>query len=106
MGEYVTKTALTESIDRLDEKIEARFDDLTELLKTFMVQVDDRFNRLEERMEKLEESHQRLLNTVDGFISRIDHYETEQTARDSQFAKLLVWARKVSKKTGIPLENL
>ncbi|MBI3624210.1 hypothetical protein HY218_01105 [Candidatus Saccharibacteria bacterium] len=47
-----------------------------------------------------------MLNTIDGFIARIDKYETELAARDSQFQKLLVWARKVSKKTGIPLENL
>lgn len=38
--------------------------------------------------------------------ARIDKYETELAARDSQFEKLLVWARKVSKKTGIPLDNL
>lgn len=54
----------------------------------------------------LKRSHDRLLNTVDGFISRIDRYETEMTARDRQFQKLLEWAHRVSEKTGIPLENL
>lgn len=39
-------------------------------------------------------------------VSRIDKYETEQAARDNQFDKLLVWARKVSEKTGVPLEDL
>jgi hypothetical protein len=43
---------------------------------------------------------------MDKFLARIDTYETEQIARDSQFEKLLDWARKVSVKTGIPLENL
>lgn len=47
-----------------------------------------------------------FLTTIDGFLARIDHYETENAARDHQFEKLLVWARKVSDKTGIPLENL
>lgn len=43
-----------------------------------MHQVDDRFNQLEAR----------------------------QAARDRQFDRLLKWARQVSDKTGIPLENL
>ncbi len=78
----------------------------SEIIANFVTQVDDRFNRLEERMDRLEQSHQRLLNTIDAFVSRIDSYETEQTMRDNQFIKLLAWARKVSEKTGIPLENL
>lgn len=47
-----------------------------------------------------------LIITIDGFISRIDKYEIELAARDVQFQRLLDWARKVSSKTGIPLENL
>jgi hypothetical protein len=47
-----------------------------------------------------------LVNTVDGFVKRIDDYEIEQISRDRQFERLLDWARKVSEKTGIPLENL
>lgn len=47
-----------------------------------------------------------LLSTIDNFIGRIDRYEAEQAARDDQFERLLAWARKVSEKTGIPLENL
>jgi hypothetical protein len=38
-----------------------------------------------------------LINTIDSFIGRIDKYETELAARDSQFEKPLTWARKVSK---------
>jgi hypothetical protein len=48
----------------------------------------------------------KLVNTVDGFVKRIDDYEIEQISRDRQFDRLLDWARKVSEKTGIPLENL
>ena len=54
----------------------------------------------------LEKSNDKLLNTVDKYIRRIDSYEAKKAARDSQFEKLLEWARKVSVKTGIPLENL
>jgi aromatic ring-cleaving dioxygenase len=51
-------------------------------------------------------SMDRLTNTVDKFIGRLDDADIENAARDSQFAKLLEWAKKVSEKTGIPLENL
>lgn len=53
-----------------------------------------------------QESIDRLTNTIDSFVKRLDTTEVEQAARDAQFERLLEWARKVSKKTGIPLENL
>lgn len=81
-------------------------DEIMNVMQTFMQQVDDRFNKIEKEIVDLKDSHYRLLNTIDGFISRIDKYETELAARDSQFEKLLTWARKVSEKTGIPLEHL
>ena len=81
-------------------------DELTDVIKTFMFQVDERFNKLEVRMDDYDRKLDRLTNTIDGFVARIDRYETELAARDSQFEKLLEWARKVSEKTGIPLENL
>lgn len=81
-------------------------DEVLGVLHTFMQQVDDRFNKMEQEITHLRESHDRLLNTIDGFVGRIDKYETELAARDHQFEKLLTWARKVSDKTGIPLENL
>lgn len=81
-------------------------DEVIGIIRDFMHQVDGRFNSIEKEISELKESHNRLLNTIDGFIGRIDKYETELAARDNQFEKLLVWARKVSEKTGIPLENL
>jgi predicted ATP-dependent protease len=74
-------------------------DEVLELLHTFMKQVDQRFNEQEKKYDH-------LIITIDGFISRIDKYEVELAARDAQFQRLLDWARKVSSKTGIPLENL
>lgn len=93
-------------IQELNQKIDNSFTDLADLLQTFIHHVDERFNKIEQEISDLKESHNRLLNTIDGFVSRIDKYETELAARDNQFEKLLSWARKVSKKTGIPLENL
>jgi len=112
----------------------ADIDEVIDILKDFMGHVDTQFGHVDtqfghvdtqfghvdtqlseireeivdikEEIVELKESHNRLLNTVDGFVARIDQYETEQLARDRQFEKLLEWARKVSEKTGIPLENL
>lgn len=95
-------------------------DEVLDLMRTFMQQVGDEFNKadakfsnignelngIKQEIADLKESHNRLLNTIDGFVARIDKYETELAARDNQFQKLLIWARKVSEKTGIPLENL
>ena len=74
-------------------------DEVLDLLHVFMKQIDDRFNEQEKKYD-------RLITTIDGFLARIDKYEVELAARDAQFQRLLEWARKVSSKTGIPLENL
>ncbi len=117
MSASVTKQDVEEIVGKAIDKAVT---DLSEVISSFAQQVDTRFNKLEvkvvnlearfERMERelteLRESHQRLLTTIDGFISRIDRYESEQLMRDNQFKRLLEWARKVSEKTGIPLENL
>ncbi len=106
MAEYATKDDLKVLGDELSVKIDKAVEDLSEIISTFAQQVDERFNRVESDIHELKESHNRLLNTIDGFLSRIDKYETEMAARDHQLEKLLSWARKVSEKTGIPLENL
>lgn len=53
-----------------------------------------------------QDSVDRLTNTIDSFIRRLDTEEIENKVRDRQFERLLDWARKVSEKTGVPLENL
>ena len=99
MSEYVTKGALKSAMRE-------QTDEIVGVIQTFVQQMDDRFNKIEKRLDEQDLKFDKLLNTIDGFIARIDKYETENAARDSQFEKLLAWARKVSEKTGIPLENL
>ena len=102
---------MSESLTRKD------IDEVIGIISDFMKQVDDRFNYSEQRaksfenkfdgrFDELDIKYDRLIRTIDGFISRIDKYEIELAARDSQFERLLTWARKVSEKTGIPLEDL
>ncbi|HUY53098.1 MAG TPA: hypothetical protein VMV24_00785 [Candidatus Dormibacteraeota bacterium] len=80
--------------------------EVIDTIKIFIDQVSSKFEAVEKRFDALDVKYDHLINTIDGFIGRIDRYETEMAARDNQFERLLSWAHKVSKKTGIPLENL
>lgn len=66
MSAYATKQEVQEIVDKA-------VTDLSEIISTFAQQVDTRFNKVEKELVELRESHQRLLNTIDGFVSRIDH---------------------------------
>lgn len=79
--------------------------EVVEIIKDLMGQVSDQFDKVNQRLDRMDDKYDHLINTIDSFVGRIDKYETELVARDSQFNRLLVWARKVSKKTGIPLED-
>ena len=88
-------------------------DEVIDTMKDFMSQVagqfstvNNQFDEVNKRLDRMDRDFDHLINTIDSFIGRIDKYEAELAARDSQFEKLLLWARKVSEKTGIPLENL
>lgn len=117
MTEYATKQEVQTIVDKAVE-------DLSEIITGFAKQVDERFEaqdkkidmlefRMNERLIAIEQgiinlqnAHEKLVGTVDKFVGRLDSIDIEDTARDSQFEKLLVWAREVSKKTGIPLRDL
>lgn len=88
------------------QQTDERFNQADERVNVLTFQMNERFDKIDSEIIDLKASHDRLLVTLDTLIGRIDRYETEQTARDSQFEKLLAWARKVSEKTGVPLENL
>lgn len=72
------------------------------------VYMEKKFDRVDTQLEQTatQSSLDGLINTIDQFVKRLDDNETEQVSRDAQFDRLLDWARKVSKQTGIPLENL
>lgn len=65
MAAYATKKEVQGIVDKA-------VTDLSEIISTFAQQVDVRFNKVETELSELRESHQRLLNTIDGFIGRID----------------------------------
>ena len=79
-------------------------DQFTKLFK----HMNQRFDAVEAQLEKTasQESLDKLTNTIDAFMKRLDTQEAELAAHKSQMDKLITWAHKVSEKTGIPLENL
>lgn len=72
------------------------------------VRMEKGFDEINKRFETVatKESVDRLTDTIDSFIARLENIEIEQTARDAQFNRIVTWAREVSAKTGIPLKDL
>jgi hypothetical protein len=79
-------------------------DEFTKLYKY----IEKRFDSIDQKLDTKasQTSLDRLTGTIDSFIKRLDDSEIEQASRDLQFDRLLVWARAVSRKTGVPLKNL
>ena len=92
MAEYATR-------DEVQEIVNMAVEDLSVIIRELA-------QSMHEEITEVKSSIDRLTNTIDGFVKRLDEVETEQLARDRQFERLVEWARKVSEKTGIPLENL
>ncbi|MEI7918369.1 MAG: hypothetical protein WCH58_03215 [Candidatus Saccharibacteria bacterium] len=80
---------------------EDQFTKLFKYIEDFRSEVNEKFEHTASQ-----ESLDRLTNTIDSFVKRLDDSEIEQVSRDEQFKRLLSWAREVSKKTGIPLRDL
>jgi len=107
LREFMTRVdnrfnAMESRISTLETKFdgtEERVSIMDYKFQSFASQIQDKFQALEEKIDQ-------LYITIDGFIGRIDTYEAESAARDIQFKRLTAWARKASKNTNNPLENL
>ena len=98
----ITNDDIMQALGEFAASVDARFQNL----ELGQMRIEKRLDSLEERVINLEKTLDDFMKTADHIIARLDRQEVEDAARDSQFEKLLAWARKVSKKTGIPLENL
>lgn len=72
MLSIMSDVATKDDIKELRGELRSSFDDITSLIQSFMEQVDNRFNKVERDILELKESHERLLNTIDGFVAGID----------------------------------
>lgn len=96
--------------NKIPESIDKRFDEVLGAMSQFAESVDRRFDSIENRLDNIEKdvidlksSQDRLLNTIDGFIGRIDKYETELAARDHEIERLKRWIKQIADKTGVEL---
>lgn len=90
--------------DGIDQKLEEHDDTFAKMfthIEDFRTEVNDKLDRKAEAS-----ALDNLINTMDDFIRHIKDNDVENAARDAQFARLVEWAREVSKKTGIPMPNL
>ena len=97
-----------DGIDKRLDGMDKRFDGVDKTFVKMFKYTSERFDSIDEKLNgKADKTDvERLINTMDDFIRRVTNNETEQAARDAQFARLVEWAREVSKKTGVPLPNL
>ena len=80
MSNYATKQDVEEVVGK-------NVGEVLEVLRTFMQQVDMRFehvdtqlNIIETRMDEFDKKIDRLTNTMDNFIGRLDQQEIETAA--------------------------
>lgn len=110
MNDYATKQDVQNVITEAVEKIDKRFDDLVAIISQFANDVDARFTSVDakltqhdEEFRKLNAKYDHLVNTIDGFIGRIDRYETELAARDHKIDRLERWIQQIADTNGIKL---
>lgn len=98
MSDYVTQK-------QLDAALAKQTTQIADIMQGFMTQVSNEFTKVNKRLDELDEKYDRLVNTIDGFIGRIDKYETELAARDAKIDRLERWIIEISKKTKVPMPS-
>ena len=106
MNDFATKKDIGRLEKKIDIVVNKAVEDLSEVIDQLAQNMHKELVTIKKDIADIKVSIDRLINTIDGFVKRLDDQETENAARDVQFERLLDWARKVSVKTGVPLENL
>ena len=78
-----------------------QFTKLFKYIEDFRSEVNEKLDHIADKVDL-----DRLISTMDSYFGRLEDHDVEQAARDAKFARLLDWAREVSKKTGVPLPEL
>jgi hypothetical protein len=77
--DFVTKKDLAEALEvqskQFSAEMKAQTDEILGLMQTFMNQVDERFNGVEARQDEQDRKFDRLMNTLDAFLKRLDDHE-------------------------------
>jgi septal ring factor EnvC (AmiA/AmiB activator) len=109
-SEYATISDVRQIVGESNKEVVELLNDVIELfdkrfnsLETKLFNHDSRFDQLDSRLDDLDRKFYRLLDQMDAFVGRIDHFETESAARDHKYARLEAWMELVAKKTGVPM---
>lgn len=104
-SEPATKQNLQDSTKLLRQEVRTGIDEILSLLKVFMNQTSEKFAEHDAEFRKLNKSYDHLVGTMDGFIARIDRYETELAARDHKIDRLERWIQEIAKSTNVKLST-
>jgi hypothetical protein len=66
-------------------------DDVLTLMQTFMHQVDDRFNRLEDKVDVLQSGMERVLKRLDSIEKDLSISDDERAVMGMQLTRLHDW---------------
>lgn len=99
MSDQATKNDL----NNLEQQLDKRFDELTALMSNFANDVQAKLSEHSDEFRMLNEKYDHLITTIDGFVGRIDSYETEQAARDHKVERLERWIQEIAAKSNIQL---
>ncbi len=80
-------------------------DEVIGILQNFMQQASEQFTVVNSKIDAQDEKYDKLINTIDGFIGRIDKYEIELVARDAKIERLERWIKEIASKTNVALPN-
>jgi uncharacterized protein YoxC len=97
MAEYAT----TKDVQGIVNKA---VDDLSAIIDNLAQSMHGELQEVKTEISDVHASIDRLTNTIDGFVKRLDDIETDNTARDAQLARFDRWIHQIAKKTGVKLE--
>lgn len=99
----MSEAAKRYDISNISKKIDAKFDDVLDVLQTFMRQVDERFNAVDKRFEKVD----RELNDIRGAIAELSaqvrDYHQEMVFLNHHVDKLTEAVKQIARETGVKL---
>lgn len=98
MADFATK-------DDVQQIVNKAVDDLSEIIATLSQSMHSELADVKKEIADIRVSLDRLTNTIDGFVKRLDDMETDNTARDAQLARLDRWIHQIAEQTGIELKT-
>ena len=95
MADYVTPKQLNQTLDRaLDKQTREITQVIRDMADIFGLQ-----------LQEMRGDINHLIGVVDGLVGRIDHYETEDAARDARALRHEGWIERIARTTDTRLEG-